>query len=371
MKLQGLKRTVLLLFALLLIVGTFACSKVPEDPVNADEPNGEESADGSELPDTAKPIEDETQEIADDGYINPLTGERTEEDISGKRPVTVMLNNYSIALPQLGVGDADIIYEAIVEGGITRMMAVFQNLPETEVIGSVRSARHSYLDFASAYDAIQVHAGGSIYADEDFVSRGMDHIDGVNGRGDLFYRDAYRRSAMGFEHSLCITGKNILDYLNNESGFRLVHNDSYKCNMVFTEDAAPKEGSTAANVAVHFGCGKDTKFSYNAEKQVYNAAEFGNTYIDGNTGEAVDFKNVIVIQTDVWTIDSSDRKDMTLTGTGKGWFMCDGKCAEITWNRDNKDAQFEYTFADGTPLEYGIGSTYICVISLAGSIECN
>lgn len=356
----------LLIFAM--VFSFAACSKVPDsgtfDNSNIAGDKGEASSS------VEKPELDKAEETAK-GSINPLTGEVTEEDISQKRPIAVMINNHSVAQPQLGVGDADIIYEALVEGGITRMMAVFQDLPSSEILGSIRSSRHYYLDFAAAYDAIYVHAGGSPYAYDAIASRNVDNIDGVKGRGDLFYRDEYRRSAMGFEHSLCITGESILNYLNNESGYRLSHNDDYKCNMTFTENAAPANGASAESVTVHFGLGKDTSFTYDPEKQIYTAAQFGDTYVDGNTGKAVELKNIVVIQTDVRSVDEKDRKDMTLTGTGSGWFISGGKCAEITWSRDNQDAQFVYTFADGTPVSFGIGATYVCVIALSGSVDCN
>ena len=74
-------------------------------------------------------------------YVNPLTGEPTAEDLSGKRPIAIMLNNLKAALPQHGVSQADIIYEIPAEGGITRMLAVFQSVDGVGAIGSGRSAR--------------------------------------------------------------------------------------------------------------------------------------------------------------------------------------------------------------------------------------
>ena len=93
-------------------------------------------------------------------YFNPLTGEGLMEDISARRPVAVMLNNLEKALPQLGVGQADVIYEIVAEGGITRMMALFQDVEGAGNLGSIRSARDYYVNLACGHDAIYVHAGG-------------------------------------------------------------------------------------------------------------------------------------------------------------------------------------------------------------------
>ena len=73
--------------------------------------------------------------------VNPLTGMPMEEEYESLRPVAVMLNNLKAAQPQLGVSRADIIYEVPAEGGITRMLAVYQTLDNVETLGSIRSAR--------------------------------------------------------------------------------------------------------------------------------------------------------------------------------------------------------------------------------------
>lgn len=78
-----------------------------------------------------------------------------------RRPVAIMLNNLKEALPQLGQSQADVIYEVPAEGGITRMLAVYQSLDGVGKIGSIRSARPYYLELALGHDAIYIHAGGS------------------------------------------------------------------------------------------------------------------------------------------------------------------------------------------------------------------
>ena len=88
-----------------------------------------------------------------------LTGEPVSETIGKQRPYAIMINNIDVSLPQSGVSQAEMIYEAQVESGITRLMAVFQDVDNIEKIGSIRSARHYYIDFANDNDAIYVHYG--------------------------------------------------------------------------------------------------------------------------------------------------------------------------------------------------------------------
>jgi hypothetical protein len=109
-------------------------------------------------------------------FVSPLTGLAIPEEDVGKRPVAVMLNNLKAAMPQYGVSSADIIYEVPAEGGITRMLAVFQSMEGVGRIGSVRSARPYFLDLAQGLDAIFLHAGGSEQAYSDIKTRGRHRL---------------------------------------------------------------------------------------------------------------------------------------------------------------------------------------------------
>ena len=92
---------------------------------------------------------------------NPLTGLPIEPEYEQRRPVAVMLNNLKKAQPQLGNSQADIIYEVPAEGGITRMLAVYQSLEDVGSIGSIRSARPYYIELALGHDALYVHAAAA------------------------------------------------------------------------------------------------------------------------------------------------------------------------------------------------------------------
>ena len=86
-------------------------------------------------------------------FVNPLTGLAAEKDLSATRPAAIMINNIKVSCPQIGVSQADVMYECLVEGGYTRLMmlaADYESLPE---VGSVRSARDYYLDLAADYEA--------------------------------------------------------------------------------------------------------------------------------------------------------------------------------------------------------------------------
>lgn len=301
------------------------------------------------------------------GPINPLTGEKVSEDKSDLRPYCVMINNHPDARPCVGLSQASIIYEALAEGGITRMMAVFNDV-DGVTVGSLRSARPYYISMAQAYDAIYVHAGGSEQAYSDIKSLGIDNIDGVrgarSGEASCYYRDKTRLSqGKNVEHTLFADGSKLASFAANN--YELKHSSSYDTGygLKFSADAASQCTSSAADFTVPYGYYKTT-FKYNADKKCYNAFISGTEYADGGNNSSIDLANVIVLNIPTKTIDSYGRQAMEMTGSGTGYFFTGGKYVEINWSRADRADNFHYTLKDGTPLNLSIGKTWISIAPL-------
>ena len=229
------RRWTSLLLAGLLLLPLAACGKK--------DPGGVSSAPPDEpAVSVIAPVEPEPQPEPEFPYANPLTGEGLNEDISGKRPVAVMFNNLRKALPQIGIAQADVIYEIVAEGGITRMMGVFQNLEGVGNLGSIRSARDYYVSLALGHDAIYIHAGGSPQAYDAFDSWGITHIDFVNGPyGNMCWRDPDRKKTAGLEHSLFTSSEKVLEQM--PSRFRLDHETGFSVDWAFDQDPPAETGS--------------------------------------------------------------------------------------------------------------------------------
>ncbi len=305
-------------------------------------------------------------------YVNPLTGEGCETDIAGQRPVAVMINNLKKANPQLGVSQADIIYEVNAEGGITRMLALFQSVEGVGEIGSVRSARDYYVSLALGHDAIYLHAGGSPGAYTAIKQWGVTALDCVNGpyEGTLFWRDAERRKTMGLEHSVLTSGEKILELLPTYSRVTLEHPEGYSYPVTFTEDGTPAGGGSAQTVSVRFSSYKTGVFTYDEDSGTYLAEQYGAPYVDGNNGRQVAVTNVLVLFTDESLIpgDTAGRLDVRTTGTGTGYFACGGKYIEIQWSKADHDDPLTYTTADGKPLSLGVGKSYVNIVSKSAEV---
>lgn len=359
-----------LLAAALLLACVPGCSRTVEEP----EPTAVVSQPMIVEEETPAPVETEaptptpepTPEPLSD-LINPLTGEPVEEEILQNRPFIVMVNNIIVAQPQEGISKADMIYELMEEGGITRMMAFFTDIDAAEKIGSIRSARIYNVSVVNAYDGIFVHAGGSDEALTWIDTHEFTNINAlVHEGGSAFYRDGSRQSH-GVEHSLFGVGAGI-HALAEELGSRMEHKEDYDNRFGLSFSATAEEQCTgdANYINVRYAGGKTTNFTYHEDTGLYTAEQFGSVYADDGK-IPVEFKNVLVINADTSLQGDGLHLSITLSGTsGNGYFACGGKYVPIQWSRKNQADNFHYTTMDGEPLSLGIGKTFVAVQQIGG-----
>lgn len=304
------------------------------------------------------------------GPVNPLTGLPTDEQLENDRPVAIMLNNLKQAMPQLGVSQADIIYEVLAEGGITRMLALYQSVEDVGLIGSVRSARTYYLELALGHDAIYLHAGGSPDAYDKIKAWNVTAFDCVNGpyEGTLFWRDKDRIKNNGMVHSVVTSGETILELFPTYN-LRLEHEEDFSYEMKFAEDGTPADGQQALSIEVPYSAYKTGLFTFDPETGKYLVNEYNSAYVDGNTGEQVSVTNVLVLKTECSLIPGDDAGRITVDLTeGEGWFACGGKMIPILWSKDGVNGQLVYTTQSGEALTLGAGVSYVNIIPLKNEI---
>ena len=319
------------------------------------------------------PVEPEPDPEPVHPYANPLTGEGLEVEVSGKRPIAVMFNNLKKALPQIGVSRADVLYEVVAEGGITRIMGVFQDLEGVGDLGSIRSARDYYVSLALGHDAIYIHAGGSPQAYDAFSNWGVTHIDFVNGPyGNMCWRDPERRKSAGLEHSLLTSSEKVLEQM--PSRFTLEHKEGYDTGWTFHKDP-PVGGQKAIRLTVPFSNYKTGYFTYdaNAGQYLINQSLDGSdpiSYVDGCDGERVAVSNVLVLYTDVSRVKGDDKGRMSVrtTGEGSGLLLRDGQLYNITWKRDQRTAPFSFLDAAGRVVPLAIGPSYINIVGASTEV---
>ena len=279
-----------------------------------------------------------------------------DED-STSRPFAVMINNISTARPlQSGLQDAYIVYEIIVEGGITRLMALFMD-QNTERIGSIRSARHYYLDYALENDAIYVHHGQSPQAQRDFSALGVDRI--VADNGNTGWRD--RSLHVASEHTLFTSIEKLKNGIGNK---RTTRNKDLLLNYSVDEiDLSTYENAQVANnVSIQYSTTTRPSYEYDADKKVYKRSMNGVASTDYVTKEQYTFKNIITYQVSNYTLNDGEnkgRQDINNVGSGSGYYITDGYAIPIKWEKSSRSAQTKYTLENGEELKVNDGNTFI------------
>lgn len=359
-----MKRIVALMLAVMLLLT--ACAKTPDPTDPSRETTTAPTEDTTETP--TQPTE--TTQSPEAQYHNPLTGEPLDAPIM-ERPYAVVMNNIYDAQPMHGVGQADIFYEYMVDGlsgGITRCLALFTDVSQVEKIGSIRSARTYNISLARSYQALFAHAGGSTMADSLLSTGVVNDLDAGKASSEIFYRDQDRlNSGYALEHTMFTSGEKLMAYAQ-QLGYHASLPQPYDVGLTFDDDAELK-GDRAYEITVRFrsNSGKGSFFTYDPQKGTYTMVQefYGQhqrDFIDANTGEQVEFRNVMVLHA-TSTLDSDGYHIYTqLTGEGTGYFARDGKLVSIRWERATEDDPFSYYLEDGTPLSLGVGSTYIGIV---------
>lgn len=279
------------------------------------------------------------------------------DENSTSRPYAVMINNINVARPlQSGLQDAYLMYEIIVEGGITRYMALFMD-QNTERIGSIRSARHYFLDYALENDAIYVHHGQSPQAQSDFTALNIDRI--VVDNSKTGWRDTSLN--VSSEHTLFTS----IAKLNNGVGSkRTTRNNDLLLNYSVDEiDMASLEGATAAtNISIPYSNSYVTSYVYDAENGYYLRSVNGNKHTDYVTKKQYHFKNIITYQVKNTTLNDGEnkgRQNIENVGEGTGYYISNGYSVPIKWVKKSRKDQTKYYYTNGEELKVNDGNTFI------------
>jgi len=352
---------------LLLLIFAFASCSGEKTSILPDvQTDVDESTDVSDL----TPPE-ENEEIVELPEIDPTkteisltTGLPCTPDEKNERPVAVMINNIAVSHPQFSVSDADIIYECDAEGGITRLMGIFSNWKNLDVIGSIRSARDYFVSIAEGHDAIYVHAGGSDGAYEEIIYDDVDNIDGVNMYTipeSTFYRDKDRIKNCGYEHSMMTTGSK-LEKAVEVLKYRTQYKSGFESGLNFNKDALLGEGEKAEEIEIQHSSYITVKFTYDKETNKYLKYSYSKPHVDGKNDMQLTFDNVIVIFVSEKVLDSAGRLDVGIIGEGTGYYFANSLCYDITWSKKSDTSPIIY-YIDGTPLELLPGKTHVTLFN--------
>jgi hypothetical protein len=292
--------------------------------------NNKEKANGPKQPEKEE-VEEVIQEEVNNElpYHYPLTGVGSEVETEG-RAVAVMINNHPKARPQSGLHKADIVYELLAEGDVTRFLAVFQS-EKPDNMGPVRSARDYYIDLAKGLDALFIAHGYSEEARELLESDFVDNLNGMVYDGILFKRASFREAP----HNSYITYENVLKGAKEKK--YPMDQSPPEFQFLSEEDSKSVTGNDAKSVKISYSASGvfNSTYEYDETAGKYKRYSDGDQTIDYTTKEPILLDNLFIIETTHQVIDEAAHKEIDLQSGGSGYLIQKGKVLEVEWKNDN------------------------------------
>ena len=298
-------------------------------------------------------------QVAEDGRVRSyLSGEWVDPKYGRQRPVAVMIENTKACLPQYGIGNAKVIYECVVEGGITRMMAIFDDYTGLEQIGNVRSSRPYYVYFASEYDAVYMHAGGNPAAFELIDGGLVENLNALKLEGKKGSAATFRTGKT--EHTLYTNSEGI-DIGLEKMGYDMSLPANYEPHFKFAENGNALENGTDCQAVQMYYYTNKPYWIYNEDDGLYYRYEFNQKQVDATTGKQLTAKNIIIEDVAWWIYQGSEYLGYVLSyNTGTGKYISNGKMIDIVWSKDgDSDITHYYDLATGEEIQLNIGTTWI------------
>lgn len=301
----------------------------------------------------------------DDSSLTVVLDDKEEEQTSkskyagNKRTIAVMIDNVGDAVPQTSLNEAMIVYEAIVEGGLTRFLAIYKD-PQVESIGPARSARPYFIDYALENDSIFVHYGGSPKALNQVKSLKMDNVNGMDSPGKVYWRTKEKAAP----HNAIVDVKELWKYVESRN-----YRTTTKERNVFdysTEEVVLENGAVANTVNVPYSTSK-VKFVYDAENKIYQRYVGNQLQKDWLTGEALTTKNIIITFANNYTTDEENgygRQALENIGTLDGYYITDGKAVKIKCKKTSRSERTVYQDLEGNEIKVNDGNTYVQIVPL-------
>ncbi len=335
---------------------------------------------------TIDPSEPRTEQCPLNGRLYTKTEKEAWEQ---RRPLTVMIENHEESRPQSGLNTADVIYEAVAEGGITRFLAVYlcdAQAKET-LLGPVRSARTYYLDWASEYGETPLYAhvgGANLAGPANALGQIQDYGWGGRNGNDLnqfsigyptFWRDYERLGrTVATEHTMYSTTEKLWKIgedrgWSNEDQAGVDWQDRFQ-SWKFEE--RENTGDDATNISFKFWDSNeyDVSWSYSPEMKQYTRSNGGREHKDLNADEQLNSKVIIVqFARETGPIDELKHLLYKTTGSGTALVFQDGKVVEANWKKLDREERTIFTDKTGKEIIFSPGRVWIEVLPIGNTVD--
>lgn len=367
MKKMNMKKGMAMFMAMALAMSAMtACG----NKTNNDEPATE--IDFNDMGNSANETEAETEEATTDSaaqeetregmYRSEITNEWIDESLKDQRPVAIMVDNESTALPHYGMTEADVVYEIMnstANGRITRFMAIVKDWGKIEQFGSIRSTRPTNIMLAAEWNAVLCHDGGPFYIDDWIAKKYSANFSGGFTRVN-------NGKSREFTEYVC-TGD--LDKMFSNSKYSTEYNEYYPGQHYFFSDSEidlDDVGSTIDCTEIELPFPHNSsRLEYNSETGTYDYFEYGKAHTDPQHGNAqLTFKNLLIQDTTFAQLDENGYLIYNAIDSGRdAYYITNGKAMEVTWIKAGESEPTIYlNKTTGEQIELNTGKTYVALV---------
>ncbi len=286
--------------------------------------------------------------------------EATQPARPKRRPLAIMIENHPDSRPQSGLHLADVVYEAPAEFGIPRFLAIWVNR-DTDFLGPVRSARTYYLAWASEYDPVFVHAGGSPQSRSWIKQLEIDDVDAIYGR---VAQGAFRRTTdRQAPHNLYMDTEKL-----REENKEFQDAQGSWGGLTFS-DRASRGARGGTEVTVTYEGGYKVTYKYDPTSRVYKRYMDGQPHLDRETKRHLGASTLIVQSVGMWKIkdDPYGRLEAKVQGSNDVLVFQNGEVIKGTWEKDKRDTPTIYRTQDGQNISVKPGQVWIQIVPLKGT----
>ena len=294
-------------------------------------------------------------------YRDSLTGLEISAEEANLRPLLVMIDNHWDAAPQSGLDHASLVYEALAEGGITRFAAIFDGSSgEVAEIGPVRSSRIYFVEYALPYSPLYVHAGGSPAA--------LDYL--TNPAHDLLNLDlleagpSWRSTARLAPHNLYAKSSSLRAYLSQQQ--LSSPSPLQTAGWQHKADQPPATPPVSTTISFSFSDANrsDVLWKYDFATNRYLRSQWGGPHSDLISGEQLTAHNVAILFATTAPLigDEKLRIEVATSGEGDALFAIDGQLRLGKWQKPGQSDPLTFTYADGSPVAFNRGNTWVEVL---------
>jgi hypothetical protein len=289
--------------------------------------------------------------------IAPLTGEVIPAGTAVNPSLAAKIDNHKEARPQIGLERTDIVFEELVEGGLTRYVAIWQSeVPEE--IGPVRSIRPMDPDIVSAFGGIICYSGGQ----QRFVALMQaapvfNAIHGQKATADTFYRTKTKKAP----HNVIVKASTVV----SEHPDLPAPAQQFAFSLDAASSTAGKEGTPSSAVNLVFSKASAPSWTWDAARGQFLRAQLGVADLDSN-GAQLGATNVIVVRVGIDT--SLGVPKTQLIGSGEAWVSSAGQTVHATWSKASPTSAITLTDDQGVTIRLAPGNSWIELVPDAGSV---